>query len=124
MLAGYRECKSRAVVRDALKLRVLCDGLWRGPYERAATRIAEHAAAGATWCKVKVPFAFDDDQEAWYEWVLSVASYYGYERRPGGSSGLAFDLVFFERTGISVPGQAAGDAGDEINGAGDDETVR
>jgi hypothetical protein len=48
--------------------------------------------------KDKLPFAVDDDMESWYEWVLSVASFYGFERRPGGPSGNSTDLVFFERT--------------------------
>jgi hypothetical protein len=84
-----------------LALRAATDYQWRNEYRRAEHKVRDAALGGRTWVKVKLPFAVDDEMESWYEWVLSVASFYGFERRPGGPSGNSTDLVFFERTGAA-----------------------
>jgi hypothetical protein len=104
-----RHCdrKAQAVTDETARLRAACDELWRAVYREAAARIAHHATRNRPWCKVKVPFACDDEMEDWYEWVLAVATHYGYERRPGGSSGHGYDLVYFERPGADAPADVA-----------------
>jgi len=72
---------------------------WRVPYVTARRQIEQAYDNGDTWCFVKIPFPFMDDQRTEYTKTLSFASSLGFERRPAGPSGLAFDAVLLERTG-------------------------
>lgn len=71
---------------------------WRAPYHAAEQKVRDANSDGRRWLTVKLPFPFMDDQAVAYWAVLELASTFGFERRPGGPSGLAYDMVFLERT--------------------------
>lgn len=95
--------------KETLRLRKACDYLWINEYQRAIRKLMWKAQIGSNWCKVKLPFSTDQEMEWWYELVLDYATALLWERRPGGQSGPAYDLVFFERTPgtIGITGQMA-----------------
>lgn len=102
---------------ELLRTRAAMDHLWIAEYQRAILYAAWRHQQGHMWVKVKIPFAHDDDQEEWYQRVLTYVSQLGYERRPGGSSGHGYDLVYFERP--TIPGAPVPWAGDELDGDSD-----
>ena len=71
---------------------------WISVYATALRTIRVESNAGARWVIVTLPFPFFPDMKAAYARVLARAACRGYERRPGGPSGLAYDLVMLERT--------------------------
>lgn len=114
----YRDAKCTRNLRESQALRVLTDHLWIDEYVRAAERIMDRHRRGKTWCKVWVPVACDLEMQDWYEWVLEVASWAGYERRPGGNQGPGYDLVYLERPTVAATGVRWSQ--DELNGVDDD----
>lgn len=99
------EHKARSCRRMTLAARAACDHLWQDEYRRAAEDIIARAAAGETWCQVKVPQFCDSEMRQWYEWVLATGSWAGFERRPGGTAGTGYDVIFWEKPppGVVVP---------------------
>lgn len=83
-------------------------------YRAAEAEMYAFAVSGQLWAPpAKLPFPFVDEDRLAYAHALSVATRLGFERRPGGPSGLAFDLVMLERTGAP----AVDDTPDEIRWA-------
>ena len=104
-MTWWTERKARQCNEETARVRAACDHLWQDEYRRAAEDIVQQAAAGETWCQVKVPQFCDREMREWYEWVLATGSWAGFERRPGGTAGSSYDVIFWEKPppGVVVP---------------------
>lgn len=64
-----------------------------GPVYEAWRKVAWYGQTGRKACWIRLPFPFTDELTDWCERINELWEYWGFDLRPGGPSGPAYDII-------------------------------